>query len=255
MKTGFSESAANFVSASQTARVDTEAWASSNMFCPNCGNSTLAPYPANRPVADFFCTDCGDQYELKSQSRAFGRKVADGAYETKMQRLASDTSPNLILLQYDRTQRRVENLQVVPKYFFAPSAIEKRKPLALTARRAGWIGSNILLDRIPASGRISVIRRGLIRDRSEVLYEWNSLRFVERQLGDARGWLLEIMQCVERIGKAEFTLAEMYFFESDLAAFFPRNNNVRPKIRQQLQVLRDAGFIEFLGGGRYRLLN
>jgi hypothetical protein len=27
---------------------------------------------------------------------------------------------------------------------------------------------------------------------------------------------------------------------------------VRPKIRQQLQVLRDMGFLEFLGGGRYR---
>jgi hypothetical protein len=27
---------------------------------------------------------------------------------------------------------------------------------------------------------------------------------------------------------------------------------VRDKIRQQLQVLRDLGFVEFLGGGRYR---
>jgi hypothetical protein len=28
--------------------------------------------------------------------------------------------------------------------------------------------------------------------------------------------------------------------------------DVRDKIRQQLQVLRDMGFLEFLGGGRYR---
>jgi chromosome condensin MukBEF MukE localization factor len=27
---------------------------------------------------------------------------------------------------------------------------------------------------------------------------------------------------------------------------------VRDKIRQQLQVLRDLGFVEFLGSGRYR---
>ena len=27
---------------------------------------------------------------------------------------------------------------------------------------------------------------------------------------------------------------------------------IRDKIRQQLQVLRDLGFLEFLGGGRYR---
>jgi type II restriction enzyme len=32
-----------------------------------------------------------------------------------------------------------------------------------------------------------------------------------------------------------------------------RDNNVRPKIRQQLQVLRDRGWTEFVGRGRYRL--
>ena len=33
----------------------------------------------------------------------------------------------------------------------------------------------------------------------------------------------------------------------------PGNRHVRDKIRQQLQVLRDLGFMEFLGGGRYRI--
>lgn len=254
MKTGFSEAAAPFVSASQVARVDTEAWAGANMFCPSCGCAALTPYPANRPVADFFCSTCNEQYELKSQSRAFGRKVADGAYDTKMERLASDTSPNLILLRYDRTKRSVEDLRVVPKFFFAPHAIERRKPLAPTARRAGWVGSNILLDRIPASGQVRVIERGVIRDRDEVLNEWHSLKFVERRFGEARGWLLEVMRCVDRIGRAEFDLMNVYSFEEDLASLFPNNRNVRPKIRQQLQVLRDAGHIEFLGGGRYRLV-
>jgi type II restriction enzyme len=253
MKIGFSEPAARFVSASQTARVDTESWAGSNMFCPNCGCSALVPFPANRPVADFQCVQCGDQYELKSQSTAFGRKVADGAYETKIERLRSDTSPNLILLQYDRQHRRVENLTVVPRYFFVPQAIERRAPLRSTARRAGWVGSNILLDRIPASGQISVIRRGLVRDRSEVIEEWNRLRFVEERRGEARGWLLEVMRCVQKIGRPDFTLVDVYSFERELSANFPRNNNIRPKIRQQLQVLRDGGYLEFLGNGRYRI--
>jgi type II restriction enzyme len=180
--------------------------------------------------------------------------VADGAYNSKLERLKSDTSPNLILLRYDRAKRRVEELKVVPKFFFAPHVIEKCKPLAPTARRAGWVGSNILLDRIPASGKVPVVERGLIRDRDEVLREWNSLKFIERRLGDARGWLLEVMRCVDRIGRAEFDLADVYSFESVLAALFPSNSTVRPKIRQQLQRLRDAGHILFLGQGRYRLV-
>jgi type II restriction enzyme len=45
----------------------------------------------------------------------------------------------------------------------------------------------------------------------------------------------------------------MYGFEARLAALYPGNINVRPKIRQQLQALRDRGWLEFLGRGRYRV--
>lgn len=37
-----------------------------------------------------------------------------------------------------------------------------------------------------------------------------------------------------------------------VASRYPNNRNVRPKLRQQLQRLRDLGIIEFLGGGNYR---
>jgi type II restriction enzyme len=42
-------------------------------------------------------------------------------------------------------------------------------------------------------------------------------------------------------------------FEDKLGKLYPNNNNVRPKIRQQLQFLRDNGYLEFLSRGRYRL--
>ncbi|MDP2338357.1 MAG: hypothetical protein Q8N05_18280 [Bacteroidota bacterium] len=38
---------------------------------------------------------------------------------------------------------------------------------------------------------------------------------------------------------------EVYAQEARLAALYPGNNNVRPKIRQQLQVLRDRGWLAF----------
>jgi type II restriction enzyme len=71
-------------------------------------------------------------------------------------------------------------------------------------------------------------------------------------LAGARG-LIEVMKCVEAIGRAAFTLDDVYAFEDRLAALYPGNNNVRPKIRQQLQVLRDRGWLEFTGRGRYRV--
>jgi len=38
-----------------------------------------------------------------------------------------------------------------------------------------------------------------------------------------------------------------------LQAKHPENHNVKAKIRQQLQYLRDKGVIEFLGRGHYRM--
>jgi type II restriction enzyme len=61
------------------------------------------------------------------------------------------------------------------------------------------------------------------------------------------------MRCVEAIGRPDFTLAEIYAQEDRLAALYPGNANVRPKIRQQLQVLRDRGYLRFEGRGLYRL--
>ena len=61
------------------------------------------------------------------------------------------------------------------------------------------------------------------------------------------------MHCIDGLNKKEFTLQEMYRFERELQNNHPENKHVRDKIRQQLQFLRDKGYLEFLGDGRYRL--
>jgi type II restriction enzyme len=83
--------------------------------------------------------------------------------------------------------------------------------------------------------------------------QWASTLFLRGRGEAARGWLIEVMRCVEALGRAAFTLDDVYGFEAELAALYPGNRNVRPKIRQQLQVLRDQGYLQFLGRGRYRL--
>jgi type II restriction enzyme len=68
----------------------------------------------------------------------------------------------------------------------------------------------------------------------------------------ARGWLLEVLKCVELVGRRDFTLDDVYAQEDRLHRLYPGNRHVRPKIRQQLQVLRDQGLVEFVGRGKYR---
>jgi len=226
---------------------------STQAYCPHCGNRRISAFPNNSPLADFFCSSCSEEFELKSQKDKFGAKVLDGEFNTKCERLAASNNPNLLLMNYDLKSLAVVNLFIVPKHFFVREIIEKRKPLASTARRAGWIGSKILLDRIPESGKIHIVRGGIVRPKELVLAEWQRTLFLRSESPDTRGWLLDVMKCVESLGKRNFTLDEVYAFERHLGDLYPGNQNVKPKIRQQLQYLRDRGFIEFVSRGNYRL--
>jgi type II restriction enzyme len=249
---GFEEAPAHFESASQIARVLTEPWVRQWLFCPNCGEPEFEPFPNNSPVADLYCANCREEFELKSQKARFGPKIVDGAYRTMRERITSRNNPNLILMNYDRASGPIDVL-VVPKHFFVPGIIEERKPLAATARRAGWVGCNILIGQVPDAGKISLVRDRRRLPKAEVLETWRRTLFLRDTAIEARGWLVEVMKAVEAIGRPEFILADVYAAEATLQARFPGNNNVRPKIRQQLQVLRDRGFLEFGGGGRYRV--
>ncbi len=68
------------------------------------------------------------------------------------------------------------------------------------------------------------------------------------------GWRLDVFNCLNNLSLQQFTLADIYSFESYFKKKHPLNNNVKDKIRQQLQVLRDLGLVEFLGNGRYKKL-
>jgi type II restriction enzyme len=253
MKLGFEDEPVPFEGPTQRARFWTEAWVKNQVFCPNCGAISIKKYENNRPVADFYCASCREDYELKSQKTAFGARVVDGAFRTMCERLAASDNPNLMLMNYDLKSLSVRNLCVVPKHFFVREIIERRRPLAATARRAGWVGCNILLNQIPESGKIFFVQDGEVLDKGLVLDKWRQTLFLRDENADARGWLIEVMKCVELIGKTEFNLDDVYAYEKRLSQIYPDNHNVRPKIRQQLQVLRDNGYLEFVSRGNYRL--
>ena len=242
-----------YTSASQKARVLTENWVLGQIYCPNCGEN-ITNYGNNKPVADFFCKKCTEDFELKSKKGKFGKKVSAGAYTQMIKRIKSDSKPNFFFMAYVVKVLGVDNFFVVPKHFIVPEIIEQRKPLAVTARRAGWVGSNILFSKIPQAGQIFYVENGKEVAKSDVLQKWQKTLFLKQvKKTEAKGWILDIMNCIDALNKKEFSLQDVYKFEQDLFVLHPENKNIKPKIRQQLQFLRDKGYLEFIAPGKYRL--
>jgi type II restriction enzyme len=68
-----------------------------------------------------------------------------------------------------------------------------------------------------------------------------------------RGWTLDVLNAIRRLGKTDFTTTDAYAFTRELEQLHPDNRHVRDKIRQQLQVLRDIGLLLHVDRGLWRL--
>ncbi|WP_264520175.1 DpnI domain-containing protein [Flavobacterium sp. N1994] len=248
------ELAKGYSSNSQIARVLTEDWVKKNSYCPSCGEKPLNDFENNRPVADFYCVKCTEEFELKSKSGKFSTTITDGAYDTMTNRITSETNPNFFFLTYNK-ELAVDNFLIIPKQFFTPDIIIKRKPLSETAIRAGWTGCNIDLSKVSELGKIFLVEKSKIISPAIVQTAFNKTTFIRNKSSDTKGWILEILYCIEKIPNKDFTLKDIYNFESELKIKYPNNNFIRDKIRQQLQLLRDKGIIEFNGRGTYKKID
>jgi type II restriction enzyme len=210
-----------------------------------------------------------------------------------MNAIRHDETPNFYFMQYELATWRVKNLLLVPSFAFPPSAIIKRKPLSLTARRHGWVGCNFALNRIPVEARIAIVTtilspsppsptgeragarwcesnprslslsplgRGegmfekvVISPAAEVREKFRRVKPLKEISVKQRGWTLDVLNAIRRLGKTEFATADAYAFTRELEKLHPNNRHVRDKIRQQLQVLRDAKLLIHVERGLWRL--
>lgn len=201
---------------------------------------------------DFRCADCKEPYELKSSKHPFRNRVLDGEYSTFMRAIESRDNPNLLLLNYDVARSRVTDFQAIPRQALSRLSIIPRRPLGPNARRAGWQGCTIDLSGLPPAALVPIVKAGAVRPISAVIREWGGFDFIG-QIGESnRDWLPDVLSCVSRIASQEFLLTDVYDFETELRVLHPMNKHVRPKIRQQLQILARNSLIERVRPGLYR---
>lgn len=248
--------AEGYSSKAQRSRVITETWASENLYCLNCEVEEVRAHRPGKRVEDFRCPSCDRRIQLKAARGGHGNKVTNSAYEPKMAAIRANEAPDYTFMGFDPDRWLVTECFVVPGHFMTPSVVEKRSPLSEDAQRSGWVGSNILLDRIPSAGRISLVEEGSAISPAVARRTFEQTAFLSGSDFRARDWTTAVMECLDELELQpgdRFELADVYAFEHELAELYPENDHIRPKIRQQLQVLRDEGLVEFLGDGQYEL--
>ena len=243
-----------YKSASQQARVISESWYLHNVYCFACDSMKVEQAPSNTKVFDFVCPKCKHRYQLKTLKGKMKSSLVDGAYEAMMNAIQIKKVPTFSLLE--RTPDwQIHSLTAIHSSFFIPQIIERRRPLSQNARRAGWIGCNIRLDQIPYDGKIVVISNGVVQSPKEVRRRFKIFLPLAKKSVEQKGWTMLTLRMVRQLGKQHFNLQEMYEFEDSFAEVYPDNKHIKDKIRQQLQVLRDLGVLEFGERGEYRLID
>lgn len=249
------ELSAGYTSRSQRARVVTEDWAERELYCPACTANHLLRHPHNRAVSDFRCDRCEAEFQLKAKAGKFGPSVSNSAFAKKMEAIAAGRVPNYVFLSYTPNLTNVTGGFVVPGHFITASVVQRRRPLRDTARRRGWVGSNLLIGLLPRDARVWFAENSSPRSAENVRREWSRFQFLQDKSPKDRRWMSDVLAALGEIGKTRFRLADVYAYEPRLARLHPENRNVRPKIRQQLQQLRDRGLVRFLGQAEYEIVD
>ena len=84
-------------------------------------------------------------------------------------------------------------------------------------------------------------RRNLLKSFED---KTKTLQHPKPALKDLIGWLKLVF---EYLPDKEFSTNQLYEHEQEFSNIYPENKNIKAKIRQQLQVLRDIGIIKHLG--------
>ncbi len=247
------ELAQDYKSPSQQARVVTQSWARDNLFCVNCSSLQLTATREGTEANDLTCPHCSLRYELKSKSAPIISKIMDAGYDAMMRAIRADRTPNLVLLHYEKPQWTIRNLFLVPHFAFSESSIEKRNPLRDTAERHGHVLCNIVLKNIPIDAKIPLITNGVVSSPIKIRAHFKRLKPLKEIGVKQRGWTLDVLNAIHRLGKKEFTTTDTYVLIRELEKLHPDNHRVREKIRQQLQVLRERNLLLHVDRNRWRL--
>lgn len=156
-----------------------EIWCSNNLNCPICDNGELEEYETNFPVKDFSCSNCDEDFQLKTSKTASpdsGESITSSSFEKWYNAILDERQPSLLILKYELTDSKpledskentfqidkntvslrgyrifkktgfVDKVFLIKKEDIDEECLVKRDKLSKVARRNGWEGSYLKID-------------------------------------------------------------------------------------------------------------
>jgi len=132
-----------------------EEYVKQTINCIRCNNK-LQKYKINEKSKDFICIGCNQKYQIKSKSSTDKQvnnikqsnlfKTIGGEYSTTLNSISENIDYLIIL--YEKKSYKIKAILYKKYETIDGNCIISRKPLSLTAKRAGWQGCNILFNDI-----------------------------------------------------------------------------------------------------------
>ncbi len=163
--------AGRFVSAAQATKIRARNMGDVQPVLLELRADELNQLPNNTPVADFECNACNSHYQLKGKNGRLGRRIPGAAYGPTIAAVRAGKMPEYILVEFDTRFATVVFVDAFPGRLLTEDRIEARKPLAATARRAGWQGCSIRIEGLEHVRMVAPA--GL--NRGDVRKQWRSL--------------------------------------------------------------------------------
>ena len=126
-----------------------EDWVIANYKC-SCG-SFFESLNANSKSIDGICSSCGRKIQIKSSSHKFKPnkenilKILGAEYKTTLNSV-TESDWDLILVAYCKNGNKINQILKVDSSYIKENSVLPRKPLASTARRAGWQGCYLIFN-------------------------------------------------------------------------------------------------------------
>jgi len=133
-----------------------EYYIKNNVKCVRCNNNNFEQCKINEISKDLIGISCNQQYQIKAKS-ATQRQVNNIKYTNTFKTIGGEYSTTLhninenidyLIILYEKQSYKIINILYIKNENINSNCIMPRKPLSLTAKRAGWQGCSILFNNI-----------------------------------------------------------------------------------------------------------